>query len=401
VHLLLEAERARFAGIDIGWETNRSLRTRVDYRPSVVPWLGHSIGFTTRYDGDRNPGFVGTTLNPQGDTVPVLVRNVRGEREVRATLSLDPGGLAAAAGAGATPFEWLRPVSYTWQDGIFSRFNRDPVDPGRLYQFGWLDRDGFRLLDGDTATTLVDRVAHSVSWGLAGERAGLDATYTWSEMATLDARADRSVRSETWPDLRGRLDALPVAGLSWGLIERVSLAAAARRTRREVTYGQVAQRRTLDERAYPLDLTLNWAGGMSTGYRGALETGRGRDPTGSTERDRTSHRVSLNSAFRPPFGLDEGLDRPLRLTLLVSYVAERECRLSAGRDDCVAFVDQLNRALSVALDTQMSGFDVGVQASYTDRQSFVGQRRGSTQLQVSLFGQFLFEAGTLGAALPR
>ena len=45
--------------------------------------------------------------------------------------------------------------------------------------------------------------------------------------------------------------------------------------------------------------------------------------------------------------------------------------------------------------------DLGLNASFVDRQSFVGQRSGSTQLQVGLFGQFMFEAGRLPVrALP-
>ena len=37
----------------------------------------------------------------------------------------------------------------------------------------------------------------------------------------------------------------------------------------------------------------------------------------------------------------------------------------------------------------------GLNAGYVNRQSFVGQRTGSTQLQIGLFGQFLFELGQL------
>jgi hypothetical protein len=375
-----------------------------------VSWLRHEVGLTTRYDSDRNPGLVGSLVDESGDTVPVLVRSARGERERRALLSLDPADLLASAlalpadtarGAALRLLSALSPVSYTWQDGIFSRFNREPVHPGAGYQLGWTDRDGFRLLDGDTATTLVERVAHQVSSGIQGRRAGLDVSWGVSEVSTLDARADRGVRTETWPDLRGRLDGVPVGGLVGDVVQRVSLSAGVRRSRREVDYGQAAQRRVLDDRSYPLDVTLTWIGGLATGYRGALERGRGEDPTGDTERDRTTHRVSVNSAFRAPFGLNRTLERPIRFALLGSYVAERECRVPAGRDACVAFVDQLSRALSMTLDTNLGGLDVGFQASYTHRQSYVAQRRGSTQLQVSVFGRFLFEAGTLGAVLPR
>jgi hypothetical protein len=66
----------------------------------------------------------------------------------------------------------------------------------------------------------------------------------------------------------------------------------------------------------------------------------------------------------------------------------------------VPFIDQLNRSLTLTLDTRISGLEVGLQGSYTDRQSFIGQRRGFTQLQVGIFGQFLIEAGALGRLAP-
>jgi hypothetical protein len=76
-------------------------------------------------------------------------------------------------------------------------------------------------------------------------------------------------------------------------------------------------------------------------------------------------------------------------------VWERDCREVMVRAGCVAFVDQLNRSLSLALDTRLAGLEVGLNGGYVNRQSFVGQRTGSTQLQIGLFGQFLFELGQL------
>jgi hypothetical protein len=400
---LLAGERRRLAGVDLGWETNRSIRTRADYRPRIVSWLRHEVGFSTRYDGDRNPGFV-RRVEAGTDTVAILERNASGEREVRTLLALDFGALAGAISGPddegrtgvAAVLDRLRPVTWAWSDGIFSRFNRDPVSPGNGYQLGWSGLEGYRVLDGDTAATLVERVSRQVSWGVAGERAGLDATWGESDVVTLDARADRTVRTETWPDVRARLDDLPMAGFLTTALQRVALSAGVRRSRREITYGQAAQRRHLDERSIPMDVTFTWVGGLVTGYRAELETGRGEDPTGDTERDLTRHRLSVTSAFLPPFGLGREVPRPVRLSLLASYVDERECRVPAGRSECVAFVDQINRALSMTLDTQVSDFEVGLVASYVDRQSFVGQQRGSTQFQLSVFGQFLFEAGDVG-----
>jgi hypothetical protein len=400
---LLAQERRRLAGVDVGWETNRSVRTRVDYRPRIVSWLRHEVGFTTRYDADRNAGFV-RRVEVEADTVAMLERNASGEREVRTVVAFDFEALAGdLAGPDAeTRSGWLgalgalRPVTYTWSDGIFSRFNRDPVSPGSGYQLGWVALGGYRVLDGDTAATLVERVSRQVSWGVGGGRAGLDATYGESDVVTLDTRADRTVRTEIWPDVRARLDDLPMAGFLTTALQRVSLSGGLRRSRREITYGQAAQRRHLDERTIPLDVTFTWVGGLLTGYSAELESGRGEDPTGDTERDRTTHRLSVSSAFLPPFGLGRDVPRPVRLSLLASYLDERECRVPAGRSTCVAFVDQINRALSMRMDTQVSDLEVGLQASYVARQSFVGQQRGSTQFQLSVFGQFLFEAGDVG-----
>jgi hypothetical protein len=105
--------------------------------------------------------------------------------------------------------------------------------------------------------------------------------------------------------------------------------------------------------------------------------------------------VSVSSSFVPPFGLAAGLSGPVRLSFIGSYGSERECRVPRARTECVPFIDQINRALSLALDTRVRDMLVGLQASFTDRRSFIGRRTGSTQFQLSVFGQFLFEAGNV------
>jgi hypothetical protein len=138
-----------------------------------------------------------------------------------------------------------------------------------------------------------------------------------------------------------------------------------------------------------------------TAYRGSVLGGEGRDPTGDTERDRTTHRFSISSSFVPPFGLSERLTGPVQLSVIASYGSERECRVPRSRPQCVAFVDQINRALSISMITRVRDFQLGFQTSYTDRRSFVGRRTGSTQFQLGIFGQFLFEAGRFaGGGFP-
>ena len=145
----------------------------------------------------------------------------------------------------------------------------------------------------------------------------------------------------------------------------------------------------------PFDVSVQWMRTLVTSYQAAFRVGSGQDPTGETERDDVSHRVSLTSQLLPPAWLGRRLDRPVSLSVLGAYSSERMCRTTTASGECVAFVDQIGRTLNVSLDTSMRGFAVGLQVSVDDRQSFVGQRTGATQFQVGVFGQLQFTGGAL------
>ena len=408
---LLAAERSRLLGLDVGWETDRVLRTRVDWRPRFWSWLQHGVTWTTRYDGERNPSYLGRRVNEEGDSALALQRSVRGERNLRGRVALDLADLVDANLAPAgSPVGWLgvlRPVALDFENGIFSRFDRDLVDPDASFQFGWHGVNGFRVLQSDTAATLVDRSSRRWSAGMQGDGFGVDVAYGTSETATLDSRADRDTRTRAWPDVRARANGVRLPAAMATLVTRVDLSSGITRTRRETAFGQVEQTRRQSDLTVPWDVTLGWMGSLVTSYRGTVLRGDGRDPTGETERDRTTHAFSMRSAFLPPLGLADRVDRPVQMTVSFTYTSERECRapISGGTlNDCVAFVDQLSRVVSLTLDTSVEGFEVGLQGSWTDRQSFVGQRRGSTQFQLGIFGQFLVEAGRFapgGTGFPR
>lgn len=398
IQSLLAFERSDVAGIDLGWETRRSVTTRVGWEPRWFTWFTPSVTVTSRYGTERNPTFVGFEPTPTDSTL-VLQRNVRGERDTRTRMTLDPAALVRSyTGPGIDEglrafFGALRPIRLTLQDGVFSRFNRESVDPGTAFQLGWTSLDGFRVVEGDTAATFIDRTAANWTWGLAGRRASLDFAYQRSEAQTLDRRADRTVRRRVWPDIRGALNEIDLPEGWRAILERVAVSGSARRARTETVLGQVAQTRTTEEWNVPWDVTLTWVGSLVTSYRGSVLEGTGRDPTGDTERDRTTHRVAVSSVFRLPEFLAAPLSEPVRLSMIATYVGERECRVQRFGDPCVAFIDRLNRGLSFTMDTRVRDFEVGLQASYIDRQSFVGQRTGSTQFQLGLYGQFVFRAG--------
>ena len=402
---LIRAERARLAGMDLGWETGRTLRTRLGFRPRIFRWLRNDLDWTTTYGSDRNANFV--DRSEQGpDTLLALARNVRGQRDWRATLSLDPGILAedlvgrpsSGEDPGVAQFRRLiaslRPFTAIYQSGLVSRFHRAPVDPGPAFQLGWGAIDDFRFLDGDTAATLVDQASWTLSSGISFPRgASVDVGYQRSEATTLDTRSDRNITQRRWPDVRVALPPLTLPAFTG--IQRMSLSSGFVRSERETLYGGLGQQRRFQhDTQVPLNVSITWRGTLVTSYRGSYRSGQSTDPTGLTDGIQRNHRLSVTSQFLPPGGWRARLDRPVTFTLQAGYVGERDCRTTASQDTCVPFVDQIRRSLAVAMSTSVGGFEVGVQTSYDDRQSFVGQRNRSTQFQLGIFGQLSFSAGT-------
>ena len=399
---LLAEQRSGLAGLDLGWETRRDLRTRITYRPRLFSWLRHDFTWDTRYLSDRNPSLLLRREVP-GDTTLLLTRTATGQRDLRATAALDLRGLSEVTlGPGRTSplgliLGSLRPVSVTWQDGITSRFHRDPIDPSVAFQLGWGDEGDFRLIDGDTAAFLTDRTTWTLGSGVMAGPLGADVRWSRTRANTLDTRSERTLRIDGWPDFRLSLTNLPAP-----LGVRVGLGSGIRRTFRETAFGGGSeQTRTDEDTQVPFELTIGWARDASVRYQATFRVGVGADPTGDTERERTTHRLSVSSSVVPPAWLPVALERPLRLALEWRYAAERDCRTVMTRSGCVAFVDRLNRSLNLSLDTRLARLDVGMNAGYVNRQSFVGERTGSTQLQVGLFGQFVFEVGELPTLLPR
>ena len=396
---LLAAERSELMGFDFGWETDQLLRTRVNYEPRLGDWLRANMGWQTYYSSDRNANFVDRSAQ-DGDTVLALQRNVNGQRDFTGQFSIVPVAFlgrvesdseeAESGGLVRRTLAALDPISITYQDGITSRFNRDPVDPGFAYRFGISDTEGYRFLSADTATALTERTGWTARSAVrlpAALRVGV--SYRLSEANTLDTRSDRTLRRETWPDVTASVTSLPLPETQ-SFLQRVSLSTGFQRITQETAYGGVGQQRRFqeDERV-PVDVAVVWAGGISTSYRGSFVSGRGGDPTGDTERTRENHTISVSGTFRPPFGLAERLDRPLTTSALAQYTSDRNCRATAGGTACVAFLDELIRSLMVRLETTVSRTDLRLQLSYTDRKSFVGLRTGSTQFQFGLFGRFI------------
>jgi hypothetical protein len=410
VQPLIAAERRNIGGLDLGWETQRSLRTRLGFRPELAQGIRGTLNVTTSYLSERNANLVRRRILG-GDTARALQRNVNGMRDVLASLSIEPRqlaeGILGAPEEGVSEGSWaeavrglseaVAPVSVSWRRGLNTRFNRSVVDPGPGVQLGWGNQDDLRFLDGDTAAVLTDRTAWTVRSGLnlpLGLTAGLD--YSETLASILDLRSDREFFSRSWPSVRLAVRDLPLPESVRPLLQQLTIASGYQETLQESHFGVGGQqRRRREEERIPLELTVRWGRALNTSYRGSFQSAVGRDPTGETEQEREVHDFSLVSSFVPPGDLGRRLVRPVQISLRYQYAFQSDCRITVGSVVCVPFVEQLNRSLNLTLDTVVSQLEVGLQLSYTDRQSFVGQRNGSTQFQLGFFGQFLFAAGPL------
>ena len=394
---VLASARRRMAGIDLGWETDRHVRTRLAFQPRMPDWASTSVQVTTIYYSERNSDLIGTRHTPV-DTALALLRNVDGQRNLTAALSLDPGRMTGPGTAdGAAWWTRLEPLRVTYAGGITSRFNRDAVDPGPLYELGWGGREDFLLVGADSASTLSERDRVQVRGGvrLPGS-ASVRVRYDRSLNQTLDTRSDREAALRVWPDLEGSVGSVPLPSFLSPALERLSLGSGYRKETRALEFGASTQQdRFREDHAVPLSLGFLFAGRVSVDYQGRMGWGESRDPTGDTRRRRDSHSLAATATFSSPFEAFRRRGAPMRITLSLRYLEETQCRVTARRSPCVAFIDEAERDGSLSLDSTVRDFQLGVRLRYLDRRSFVGRRAGSTQVQLNVFGQFVLTSALL------
>ncbi len=403
---VVEAERWELAGTDLGWETHRELVSRVTFSPALPEWLRADVGLQTRYRSDRTAGL----FRVGSDSVPELLRNAGGERDLRGSVTFDPErGVRALFGPppdasdqdqGFVGFtralaRTVRPLTLAIQDGIAANYSREAVDPTPTFQFGWATAAHFRRQDEIRATTLVDRTSISAGSGLSlPASVFLNVNLQAVRTEALDRRSDRDSRVITWPDLRGGVAELPLPDRVRSRLARVSFNAGFQKTHDETSFGGgLLQRRTREDIRIPGEVVFEWANGIFTRYRGLTAFGEGTDPTGRTERRQTDHAISVETRFAPRAGLSDRIEEPLRLSLVAQLSEAAECRVVSGGEGCVRFVDQRNRGINLAVDTRISGVEVGGQASVIDRRSFTGLRVGFTQFQIGIWARLTFDAG--------
>ncbi len=402
---LLETERRRWGGMDLGWETDRHLRTRLGYQPRLSEWARTSVSISTIYLSHRNADLVETRNTPT-DTARALLRNVDGQRNLTASFSLDPTRMGEQGTEEESRQWWRRafdPVSLTWSSGLTSRFNRQAVNPGARYELGWGTREDFLMIGSDSASTLSERDRINVRGGIRLPGfASFRIAYDESFNEALDTRSDREGRRRIWPDFGAAVTEVPIPGFLAGALVRLSFSSGYRREERSLAFGSgTLQERHREDREVPMALTLGFARGLTLSYQGRINRGDSRDPTGDTRRQANIHSLAASARFASPIAAFRRRGAPLRVALTVRYLDEVQCRVTSVGGGCVTFIDQLERDASLSVDAAVQDFQLGVRLRYLDRRSFVGIRPGSTQFQLNVFGRFLLTSALLSQGTNR
>lgn len=405
--------RSTLGGVDIGWERSRTMSTRFDFRPQIAAWLRPGFSVSTRFSTDRNPSFI-EKIELDGDSVAVLQRNFNADRQVNRSLMIDPRPLVQSLfGQAATGGVLLRaldafgralqPLDLAWNSSLTSRFEREAIDPDLRYQFALGGLDEFRLIGNDTAVAAMERDGFRARWGIRFQRLPqFDVSYADANSHSVNPRAgDQTTQERTWPEVRVSWSNIPLPGAVRAVVTNLTLTSGYTRRVSDDRFGSgdTPQVRGRETRTLPLSASIGLASGFTASYSGNFSSGEGRDATGRSEDTSTSHQFALTARIQPPEQMRDRLPQPIQASLRYNYQAQQQCRVRFSGSDtaapCTPYTDLISRSFNLNLDTVLSQLDVGLQVSYTDRQSFVGQRGGTSQFQLGLYGQFHFATGSI------
>jgi hypothetical protein len=411
----ISGARNSLAGVDVGWETNRSLATQLNFRPVIASWFRPSATLSTRFGTDRSPSYL-EIVTIGADTTAVLQRRFQADRQLRRQLEFTPYGFYQTIAPDTTGFtgfvgrvlRTIQPVTLGWNGTLGSSFDRKTLDPSFRYQLALGDLQSFRVLGVDSAAAATETGRFDAATSVRFLRAAqFDVLYARSELQAFDQRGGSRLEHErTWPNVRLNWANVPLPGFVRGTIPQVSLSGSYQIRRRDQALGRSASsdRGSRDE-IVPFTARLTLAGGMAVIYTGNWSRGTSDDPTGDAKQGGLSHNVNFTATFRPSKLLGDKLKEPLRANIGLTQNTQHQCRFNnaIGFDgqplsNCVAFIDFRNRTANFTLDTNVSNLIVGLQMGYTSRQDFIGTRRVNSQFNLGIFANFELPVGQLPTA---
>jgi hypothetical protein len=258
-----------------------------------------------------------------------------------------------------------------------------------------------RVMGADTASAAGDTRSWAVDGGyLFPMGLDFDISYSSSDRLTITPLSERRVKDSEWPSLGLRWRTVPIPRLLDGILRDINVTGAWR-TRSTNTSTTTGQDRGSEQTVRSVGLMFILTSGFNISYDFDNTASERLDATGLSQTNRASHSVRL-SGFLPPPGFIAFVKNDLRIAFDYSNSGNSDCRALGGsgfgdvdqtfRDDCTTHTDQTTQNAAFSLDTDFTGYSLGIQLSWVQRASGVGRQQASSQFNFNIFGRFFFRA---------
>ncbi len=411
---LIERERRKFLGADVGYERRRTLTTSLNLAPPVSSWLRPRLVLGTVYNFNRDPNR-NRPVRLEGDTagalkVPETLSNSR-RTELGASVDLARlwQGIAGDSGFVASLLRGILPADVSWQRDLRSSFDRAPFDADLAYRLAFGGLDDFRQQNGVPATAAGETETVLLT---AGSRLPLSAQFRltyrnlrrtgWARRG--DVQSEIVQRNREWPLLTFSWAYSP-GGVLRRLIPNITAQLQYRAVRASTV--QPAVLGLTDESSevgtvttennstlLSPSLTLALPVGVTVSGQYSLSQAEAVTAGNVTESEREEWGANLNFAWRVPQRILRLRNR-IQTTLAYNTSLLAVCILQVGAEGCRTVSDSRRDQVDFRMGT---GVSETVRGGITFSYVLTNQRhlsRKLSQIVFSIFGEFSFRAGQL------
>lgn len=367
VHRLLNGERRRLLGADVGFERARRLTTVLHMSPAVSSWLRPRLSIVTQFGVTRDPN-AAVPVRVGSDSgalkAPEALTNRR-RRELGS--SIDVGrlwrGLAGDSGLAGIVARAVLPADIAVSLERGSTFDRAAFDADFAYHMGAGGRDAFRFQEGVAATAATEVREVALTGGMRLPLGGtVRVTYReldhllWSRRG--EGQAEVAQHGREWPSFTVSWAYAP----RWALRRFVSNLTAHVRWHEETretvrpwlgtATGPAVRTHTATSTVAP-SVTVSWVGGVSTTGRLTVATSDLITAGNLTHSERVEWGGAMHFAFRAPRGLVR-LREAIQANLAYNASKTAVCLQRVRSDECRTVSDSRRHQLDLRLDTGLS-----------------------------------------------
>ena len=372
--VLTHESSRRLLGLGLGFESARTLSTRLTVAPLLFSWLRPRFSAVTSFGLTRDPNG-GTPERSIGDSAGAfrLPTSFVNSRSTDLGGSLDfTRALHVLLGDSSHVLPWLdhfAPLDFSTHTDLRSQFYRAGFDPTLAYQLALGGAGAFRAQNGRGAVSasqaqqsrLATALRLPLGFGVSVAY-GKGTQHTW--VARGAGQAETDLTNTTWPDISGRWTWSPRSRTLQQFVPSVSATAGVRLTSSTTSLPPLAAaigatvdtvggvKTTQQTRSWPVSLSLTWAAHVTLGLGYSGSRGLANQAGSVTQNDNTESSASLNFSFRVPYELLP-LKSDIRTSLRYSSSDTKGCITLTGSSDCISILASQRKQYNFQMDTDM------------------------------------------------